>query len=392
MFDKFSVLSLAYRSNGFVTMLAPIRDYLSPQDPQSSPLLCATRDRYFSRLSTFVEPGAPGFREAGWIASEDVNAEHLLDVFTSVDPERGDIWDVCYCFINHLYWHKPRQTMLGSKIEALADDHDSKPKCFFGLSRLFARVGNHTEQKRLLTHTLELERRREDNFQVAEMLRFLSSANRILGLYEEGIRQAKEALDIYEQIGHTTGKPDCLDILAVLFLDDGQLDEAEIAASRAIAIEKGDEFVLCELHRVLGEIYRSKGEKEKLIHHYETALGIASHLDSHDLLFWTHYELAKFSYDGRELDDATAQIELAKPHGANDPYKLGRAMMLQACVWHSQLRLEGAKSEALHALEIFENLGAAKDVKDCRNLLQWIEKTVENQSPDFPGGPLETIV
>ena len=102
MFDKFCVLSLTYQSNDFMTMLAPIRDYLSPKDPQSSPSLCATRDRYFSRLSIRVYPGATGFGQAG-ILSEDANVEHLLDVFTSVDPDRDDIWNVCCGLIQHLH-------------------------------------------------------------------------------------------------------------------------------------------------------------------------------------------------------------------------------------------------------------------------------------------------
>jgi hypothetical protein len=66
-------------------MLAPIRGYLSPKDPASSPLLCSTKEHYFSRLSVDVYPGKPGFDEARWITSEDVNIEHLLDVFTTTD-------------------------------------------------------------------------------------------------------------------------------------------------------------------------------------------------------------------------------------------------------------------------------------------------------------------
>ena len=139
IFDKFRVLSLAYRSNGFITtlVLVPIRDYLTLQDPRSSPLLRATRDRYLSRFSVDVSPSKPRFEDARWIVSEDVKIEHLLDVFTSNDPGRGDNWNFCYHFLEHLYWHKPRQIMLGSRIEVLPNNHPYKLKCLSELSRVF---------------------------------------------------------------------------------------------------------------------------------------------------------------------------------------------------------------------------------------------------------------
>ena len=303
IFDGFCVLSLTYRSNGSITILAPIRDYFCPQDPRSLPLLCITRDHYFRRLSVDVNPDNPLFEEARWIASEDINIEHLLDVFTSIDPESGDTWDACCKFMDHLYWFKPRQTILGSKIEALPDDHKYKSKCLYQLSKLFEAVRNNIEQKRLLIHALKLQRWERDDFGAALTLRRLSDVNRLLCHYEEGIRQAKEALRIYERMGDTEGQMRCFGDLAWLLLADEQLGTAEDAVYRAINLitEKGQEFDLCQLHRVLGNIYRSMGNKKEVIHHFKTALGIASPPNWHEELFWIHYQLAVLFRDEHEF-------------------------------------------------------------------------------------------
>ena len=143
VFDTLCVLSLTYRNDSFITMLTPVRDYLSPKDPTSAPHLRSIKERYFSWLSVDVEPGRPGFEGATWVTSEDVNAEHLLDVFTTVDATSGDVWGACADFAKHLSRHKPRPVILGPKIETLPDDHPSKPEYLFQLSRLFQRIGNH---------------------------------------------------------------------------------------------------------------------------------------------------------------------------------------------------------------------------------------------------------
>ena len=130
VFDKFCILSLTYQSNGFIMMLAPLRDYLSPKDPGTFPLLCATKDRYFAQLSVTITPRKPNFGETQWITSEDVNVEHLLAIFTTVDGS-DLVWSACASFLKHLTWHKNRLTILKPKIEGLPDDSHFKPECFF---------------------------------------------------------------------------------------------------------------------------------------------------------------------------------------------------------------------------------------------------------------------
>jgi len=374
-FDKFCVLSLAYRSNSFITMLAPLRDHLRPRDPLSSPLLCMTKERYFTRMSVNVGPNKPGHGEARWITSEDVNVEHLLDIFTTTDANSDTVWEACSNFMGHLIQHKRRLVVLRPKIEGLPDGHRSKSKCLFVLSGLFNSVGNHAERKRLLTRVLRIERERGNGRRVARTLRYLSGANRCMALYKEGIQQVEEALEILEQFGDTVGQAQCSKDLASLFYSNEQLDAAEEAASRTIDLlsGRGEEHTVCESHRLLGRIHQSNGKTGKAIHHFEVAREIATSFNWHQHLFFVYRDLARLYCDEGRFDNAQAHIENAKLRAFDQKYYLAHVMKLQADLWYGQHRLEEARSETLRAVDVYEKLGAAQDLKKCRRLLQEIE-------------------
>ena len=372
IFDKFCVLSLTYRTNSFITMLAPLRDHLRPGDPTSSRLLCMAKERYFARMSVSTDPDNPGFGESRWIVSEDVNVEHLLDVFTTVDANSDIVWDACADFIRHLVHHKQRLTILKPKIEDLPDDHRSKPDCLFELSQLFALVGNHLEYMELVVRALTLYRRPMDNRGAAHLFRHIFLTISRMDFGERGVRQF---LETFERTGYTLGQAHCLITLASSLHSNEQFDAAEAAASRAIALLSGtgEKYRVCKSHRLLGNIYCSKGEAEKAIHHFEVALQTASSFGWYNQSFLVHYDLAGLLHDRGRFESAQAYLERAKSYAVNNTYFLGHAMRLQAVLWCEQRKLEEARSEALCAIDAFERLGAAKDLEKCRVLLRRIE-------------------
>ena len=283
--------------------------------------------------------------------------------------------------------------MLRNKIEGLPDYNPFKPGCLAKLSLLSQSLGNFAEQKRLLSQVIKLERGRKNHDQVARALKWSSDANRMLGLYEEGIKQVNEALEIYKRVGNVTAQAESLEILAWLLYDDEKYDAAEEAVARSIYLftHKGNQFQVCQSHHLLGNICRKKGERKKAIHHLEESLRIATHFDWRVQLFWAHYSLALLYRDEDAFEDAHTHVERAKSHVGGREHLLGRAMELQGRIWHRQGRLEDARSEVLRANEVFERLGAFDSrVEKCRDLLREIEEEIElrNQSAsDEPGDP-----
>lgn len=69
--------------------------------------------------------------------------------------------------------------------------------------------------------------------------------------------------------------------------------------------------------------------------------------------------MAQLSFDQGRFNDAYTHIGHAKSHVVNDMYYLGCTIELQAGFLYTQHRLGKAKSGALHAVEVYEKLGAA---------------------------------
>ena len=280
----------------------------------------------------------------------------------------------------HLYWHKPRLVTLEPRIKELPDGHYFKPDCLFWLSLLFQSVGNYAESKQLLTHTLKLQREQGGGLRAADTLRWISSVNGLLGLYKEGVEQAKEALEIYKQHNRIQGQGYSLYELAWLLHRDDQIDAAEEAISQVIDLLLGggeEKYTICGCYRLLGTIRYSRGEVEEAIKHFETVLEIASSFNWHYQLFWTNYTLAKLFVDENRSDDAHVHIERAKSHAINDPYNLGCAMKLRARVCYKEHKLEEGKAEAMRAAEVFEGIGATEYVEECKAILRDIEEAID---------------
>ena len=380
IFDKFCVLSLTYRSNGFATMLAPLRDHLYPKNPKSSPLLCATKEHYFGRLSVSAGPDKPNREETQWIASEDVNVEHVLDIFSSIDPDSNSTWEACADFIRHLRWHKRRPIVLGSRIEELPDDHPSKPRCLVQLARILNSLGNFSESKRLRTLTIKLWRERGNDHEVAKTLKSLASVNLELDHEAEGISQAEEALEIYEKLDDRVGQADSLHRLALLHVGDGHVDAAEEAASR-ISLVRPSQAQLYNRHAILAQICSCKGETEAAIGHFTKALGIASSLFSQDKQAYVLRCLSHLLVDENRFDDAEVYLKQLKLHAVNDPLHLGVVMAMQATVLYSQDQFEEARSELSRAIDLYEKIGVSEPyMVGIREGLQEVEKEINKRA------------
>ena len=144
----------------------------------------------------------------------------------------------------------------------------------------------------------------------------------------------EEALEIFDQLGEVKGQVRCLNQLVWLFLYRLQIGASGKTALRVVDLlsEKGQELPVCDLHQTLGITYQYEGENEKAIHHFETALRLASTYNGRDEQFWIHHHLANLFYKEEDFVNADAHIEQANSHAIDYAHKRGCAMQMQTKV------------------------------------------------------------
>ena len=179
--DTLCKQSLTDRKGTFITMLAPIRLYISSKckDPYANPLFMGVKSYYYSKLAQYADivPGQPNFDGGTWINTEDANVELLVILDLSVPKNIETSCSACVHFTKTLMSHKPRPTAIRPAIMALSEDiasfsllHplarkralQSKAQCLLHIGLLACRIGQTTEAVELLRLATPLFHRGKD--------------------------------------------------------------------------------------------------------------------------------------------------------------------------------------------------------------------------------------
>ena len=132
--DTLCKMSLTYRRDAFITMLSPIRLYLTSKYlgnvlPYNFPFLQPMREYYHSQL-TSEDPS---------LEDEDINVERLIAHDLTITNDLETNIRHCLSFLEYLLSYHPRPTGLGGIIKTLPDtkppSHASNIRIFMGFLR-----------------------------------------------------------------------------------------------------------------------------------------------------------------------------------------------------------------------------------------------------------------
>ena len=159
----------------------------------------------------------------------------------------------------------------------------------------------------------------------------------------------------YGQFGDTVGQARCLIRIAEMFRLKGLLDAAEETVPRASELlrEADNQRLPCEYNSLLVRICRLRCEGENAIDYHQAVIGIISSCGRPDGLPFAHFDLAFALLDQQGFDDESTHFAHARSYVRDNLLLLGTMMELQASCRYYQEMLDGGRSGALRAIDIF---------------------------------------
>ena len=371
--DVFCVLSLTRRNNGFITILAPLRLYLEQGCPYS--LLPRAGQQYFTRIREIacsVGRNRVRLQQTQWLASEDINIDSLLSFYMGHFSTSAEVLRVCRDFANIAQFH--------FNTRRISSDHlPTTP----GQSRMqYPRLTTTW-----ITHLKEGYEAWEGDVDVVCALLGAALCNEVLGDLKRAISQAEEALTRCDHLGDIPFRARCHYSLALLLDRGGFFTEATKAVRHAIDLytDMGDPLKTFECHLLLAKIFKNEDNLNEAKDSLITAFKIIRRLNK-------KHEFSKVLSDlGRiylaQGNRIVASISLlwskAVDKAIRHDLQSGEELLRKSRLSFMRGDLEETKAEANLALEIFSKIGdmqRQESTQRFRRLIQW----ELNESPVSP--------
>ena len=384
--DMFYVLSLTHRNHEFVTMLAPIQEYLQ-LDGSSHSLFSRVRNRYLTRIRNIAHGVGHGHvppQEMRWFVSEEANIDFLLVLSMRTNPDSMDILRICGVVTQIALFHPPRATFNGQHAIQPISDRLRYP--LLSITWVKNLVG-YLEST--YSHLISLEDGRTRwASRIVCILLSAAVCNTSLGHSTKAISQTEEALGICVGLQDTFLHALCYRTLARLSERAGSLNEATgaLLEAKELHLREGDQVGVFECHINLSNIYKSRadldGAKENLIaapkimYRLKKRADLAAtfrslalvceeqndHINARRYRRWTCILVRKVLPDLRIAEEALENSSLALIRGD----------------------LETAKADAKVALKTFKKIGCTGGQEEAISVLDVISSELNLQESSDP--------
>lgn len=249
------------------------------------------------------------------------------------------------------------------------------------LAILYVTVGNW---KAALSHFEVSDKLRQQTGDIrsrADNLDHLGTLRTLMGEHEAALRDLEAGLEIRQQLGDSFGSAQSHFSLAHLALIQGRLQAARTHAERALALsnEIGSAETEVQALWVLGLALADSGESERGLAHAERALAISRESGLTEKQTDSLRAVGLLRARQGQMEQALSLLEESAElcRAQNDPYRLGQAQLERARLLYALTRQGGpeardaqpaARDALAEAIERFEMLGAAHDLRQAREL------------------------